>query len=295
MRAKSLLTTVLFWLTITASATGQSAQELSELGAESLPGDIIVYYAGEVSRGEAAEVQRLMEACTARYRHEIPDIPPVTVAILDSTTWVRLSPAPYGFPHHNPYVTPVVVLVPARPAAIFSDIGIDPQEAPRFFRLLALHELGHLLNWAAVGLDPASVNIATPWPVPGWYREFAADYFRFSCLPPDAPPRQSTRWLDSNRPLYPFLDESDRVHEKQTADGTPYMGTPAYWRNVGWVMGVIGEAARRHHVRLGDGFLPLLREQWKRSPAMTTDAVIAEMTESNPDLVLWLKQMGAIR
>jgi hypothetical protein len=115
---------------------------LRSLGLDSLPGEIPVYHAHDVAATEAAEVQQLMRACVERYRAEIPGIPAITVAILDSATWTRVTPAPYGIPHHRPDLTPAVVIVPARPAAVVASIGLSAAEAPRFFRLLALHELG---------------------------------------------------------------------------------------------------------------------------------------------------------
>jgi hypothetical protein len=91
-----------------------------------------------------------------------------------------------------------------------------------------------------------------------------------------------------------MLEDMDRLHEKQTTDGRPYLMTPEYWKNGAWVMGVIAEIARLQHARLGDGFLTLLREQWHRSDG-TTQALVEELTRSNPDLATWLKAVGAIQ
>jgi hypothetical protein len=285
------------WLSATVSAAGQAprADILGTLGVDSLAGAVPVFYSRGVSAGEAAEVQRLVESCVAKYKDAISNIPPVTVAILDSAAWIRATRAPYGIPHHNPAVTPVVVIVPATAGAIVST-GIPPEQVQRFFRLLALHELGHLLKFAAVGVDRTSITMATRWPVPGWYREFAAEYFRISCLTSnDAALGASPEWLRSNRPTYTLLDEAERLHEKRNADGTPYLGTPAYWSNFSWLQHVIAEAARLQHRRLGYGFVALLRDQWQRSPGpLTTQAVIDDLTRSSPDLARWLRDVGAM-
>jgi hypothetical protein len=267
------------------------------MGLDSLPGSVPVYFAREVAAGDAAEIQQRMEACVARYRAEVPGLPPVTVAILDSATWIRVSPmAPYGIPHHRPDLTPAVVIVPASPAARVASIGVDPAQAPRFFRGIALHELGHLVTWAAVGLDWVSNPNPDPgsWPLPGWYREFAASYLAVPCLPADAP-RPSIDWLTSNQPLYPLLADFDRLHEKLTPDGKPYLGTPEYFANGSWAMNLIGEAARRQYPFMGDGFLRLFREQWNLSAPMTTDAVLERLAQSNRELVPWLRSLGAVR
>jgi hypothetical protein len=286
------------WLSGAVSVAGQGPDSdmLRALGLDSLDGPVLVFYSKGVSTGEAAEVQRFVQGCVAKYQDVISNIPPVTVAILDSAAWMRVSQAPYGIPNHNAAVTPALVIVPATAAALFS-AGIPPEQAQRFFRLLALHELGHLLKFAAVGVDRTNISMATRWPIPGWYREFAAEYFRISCLPPnDAGLGASPEWLKSNRPTYTLFEEAERLHEKRNADGTPYMGTPAYWRNFSWLEHVVAEAARLQQRSLGAGFVALLREQWQRPSApLTTQAVIEDLTRSNPDLVPWLRSVGAIQ
>lgn len=285
----------LMWLVNAAPAAAQlTTEDLGSLGVDSLTGGVAIYYSSPMQPAEAAELQHLIESCVARYRAEIPHIPSLSVAVLDSASWSRVSRAPYGIPHHNPASTPVTVVVPATAAALVS-AGVPAEQAERFFRLLALHELGHVLTFAAVGLDRLRVSPATPWPVPGWYREFAADYFRISCLPTaDVAAGASATWLQANRPAYTLLEDMDRLHEKRTAAGSPYFATPEYWTNGAWIMGVIAEAARLQYARLGDGFLALLREQWQRPGGSTSQVILEELTQSNPEIAAWLKSVGAI-
>ena len=298
MRTHSLFAMMTVRLLVAGPATAQlpSAEDIAALAVDSLPGRITMYYSQTVPAPEAADLQQLMEACVRKYEQAITGIPPVAVAILDSATWVRALRPVYGMPHHNALSTPVVVFVPATAATIFPT-GLAPQQAQRLFRVLALHELGHQLHFAAVGLDRSELGGAPPqWPVAGWYMEFAAEYFRISCLPaPDAALGPSDEWLRSNRPAYSLLDEAERMHEQQTADGRPYLGTPEYWANFAWLQHVMAGAARLQYARLGEGFVAVLREQWQRPSRSTTPMIVDDLMRSNPGLGQWLRSVGALR
>ena len=294
MRCK---TAILLLLSLTSSTTAASQlatiESLGPLRLDSVPGDITIYYSKQVQIDEARELQRLMQNCVAKYRGEVGSIAPMVVAVLDSSAWTRATGAPYGIPHHNPFSTPVVVVVPATAGALGST-GIPSSQAQRFFRLLALHEAGHLLTFAAIGFDRTSLSPGTTWPVPRWYMEFAADYFRISCLPTaDMNAGAPAEWLASNRPLYPLLDEVEQLHQRRTADGKPYLSTPGYWTNFSWLMHVTGHAARLQQAQRGEGFVALLREQWQRTVPSSTQTVLEDL--KNPGVSAWLRSVGAIR
>ena len=129
------------WVICLWSAGSISAQVTTEriraLGVDSLAGPVVVYHSPGISQPEVIELQQLAHNCIARYRDSIKDIPPVTLAVLDSATWTRLARAPYGIPHDNFFVRPNVVVVPVSAAAIFAGV-VTPERANRFFRLLAL-------------------------------------------------------------------------------------------------------------------------------------------------------------
>ena len=285
-------------LSFTRSAGAQSVttEALRSIRVDSLVGQVPVYYSSGISAQEAAELQQLAQGCITKYRDTVGGIPSVTLAVLDSASWTRLTRAPYGFPHHNPFSSPVVIVVPATAAGTFAG-AVPPARANRFFRLLALHELGHVLTFASVGADPRSAGMPPQWPIPGWYLEFAASYFGLSCMAPaDREAGITAEWLRSNRPAFTLLDEAAQLHEKQTADGRPYLMTTAYFLNVAWYQGVLEEAARHQLQHLGDGFTALLREQWHRaSGSNSTEAVVNDLMRSNPNAAAWLRSIGAIR
>jgi hypothetical protein len=297
MSNRSRIVLAMMCALVAGPATAQlpSARDISSLVVDSLPGQVTMYYSRGVVASEAAELQHLMEGCVKKYEQMITGIPPVTVAILDSATWVRVLRAPYGMPHQNATATPVVVFVPTTAAAIFPS-GLAPDRAQRMFRLLALHELGHQLHFAAVGVDRMTLGGRPPsWPVAGWYMEFVPEYFRISCLPAsDAALGPSDDWLRSNRPLYPLIDEGMLLPQRRTADGRPYLGTPEYWANFAWLQGVMAGAARLQYARLGDGIVPLLREQWRRPSPSTTQMIVHDLMRTNGDLGPWLRRVGAL-
>lgn len=149
---------------------------------DSLPGAIPVYFTRGEARADAAHLQALANGCVAMYRDSVTTYPRVELAVLDSAAWVRVTSMPYGVPVNSGPATRAVVLVPARvragPPLRFH--GTPPAEVDRFFHLLALHELGHLLTWAIVGVHAGSSVDGAHFP--GWYYEFAATYIALTCL-----------------------------------------------------------------------------------------------------------------
>jgi hypothetical protein len=287
---------VLMLLLTARSLSGQPVrfEPLPSLGIDSLSGAVPVYYKG-TSAATATELQQLMEACLARYQGQISGIPPVALAILDSVTWTRATGAPYGFPHSNPTLSPVPIFVPATAAAALFSGVVAPEQADRFFRLLALHELGHVLMFAAVGYDWSRGIRVTK--VPGWYLELSAENFRLPCLsdrPADAALGITEEWLRSQRPAYTSFDDADHMHEKQTSDGRPYLNSPEYFKNIAWYQGVVTGASKLLIPRLGSGFLPLLREQWARPGDLGTEAILTDLSRSTPELRAWLRSLGAV-
>jgi len=293
--ARSLVAAPLFLLASDPVA-GQmpSVATFRALHLDSLPGEVPMYFSSGITSREVSELQQLMQGCIARYRSLIPALPSVAVAILDSTAWRQASGAPYGFPHQNPTTAPVAIVVPTTAAPVLAE-GIPAEQADRQFHLLALHELGHVLMFAAVGVDRTSLPLGTPLPVPGWFLEFAADFLRLPCLAPaDAALGVSPDELAANRPTYTSLDDGEVLYQKPGPDGKPYVGTPAFLRNIAWYHRILEYGAR---LQLGHedaaGFLGRLREQWRR-PSGSADTQVFVKELDNPALSAWLTHVGAI-
>ena len=262
-------------------------------------GTVPVYRSAGISKAEAAGLQRAMSACVAKYRRSTPVIPKVELAILDSASWKRVSVLPYGLPHHNPVVSPVVVVVPTTAGKMFSTevTGVRADRLDRFFHLLALHELGHVLMFAVIGVDRAR-----PWDqrhFPDWYLEFTANYVSLSCLsdrPADASllrgSEASLRALPP--PSFTKLDEFPRVLTMETEDGAPYAFTKTGAAHFSWYQRLMSEAAGRVWERLGLRLVPLLRTQWARHEPVTTEDIVEDLSQSSPELRSWLRSFGAI-
>jgi hypothetical protein len=262
-----------------------------------IDGTIPIYRSRGITKAEAADLQVLMTACVARY-HEALRIPPkVELAILDAAAWKRVSGLPYGLPHHNAAVSPAVVLVPTTAPTMFGNGGVRPDRLDRFFHLLALHELGHVLMYAIIGVDPA-----TPWDqghFPDWYPEFTANYIGLSCLsghPAEARLfRGSEAWLRASpQPSFTRLDDFPRVLTMQTSEGGPYALTSIGAAHFAWYQRLMTEAAARMQKPLGSRFVTLMQTQWSRQRPVTTADIIKDLSESNPELGSWLQSFGAI-
>jgi len=283
---------------LSRTAVGQfpTPQSIRALPLDSIGGVIPVYSSLGVARAEAVELQALMTGCVAKYRDSIPVLPKIELAILDSAAWLRATALPYGIPTNNAAEVPVVVLVPATAAKMFLT-GIGTDQPDRFFHLLALHELGHILMFATIGVDRRS-----GWDekhFPAWYLELTATSFGLSCVfgrPADyrllRGTADSVRVLP--RPSFTGLDQFSEVLTTVTADGVPYLSTPSGVANFAWYQRLLSESAGRSQERLGLGLVPLLREQWGRKGPVTTADIVKDLSRSDPGLISWLQGFGAI-
>jgi hypothetical protein len=231
MRIRSCL--VLILLAVAHPAGGQDrrdptpSEKVRALALDSITGPIAVYSSRDVPRAEADDLRSLMTACVTKYRDTIPVRPEIALAVLDSTDWGRVAVLPYGLPHYDPADSPVIVLVPATAPRMFLT-GLEGGRPDRFYRLLALHELGHILMYAAVGVDPGQ-----PWDpthFPYWYYEYAATHIGFSCL---SRPEDIRAWGASDatfqalaHPEHTQLDQWTHLMTRTTDAGEPYALTP---------------------------------------------------------------------
>ncbi len=270
---------------------------IRELRVARIDGTIPIYRSRGVTKAEAADLQVLMTACVAKYHSALRKPPKVELAILDPGAWKRVSGLPYGLPHHNAAVSPAVVLVPTTAPTMFGNVGVRPDRLDRFFHLLALHELGHVLMYAIVDVDPA-----TAWDqghFPEWYPEFTANYIGLSCLSDRPAEARLFRGSEASlraspRPSFTGLDDFPKVLTMQTGEGAPYALTSIGAAHFAWYQRLVTEAAGRVQKRLGAGFVPLLRTQWSRQRPVTTADIIKDLSESNPGLASWLQSFGAI-
>jgi len=293
--------TVLLVLTRPAAAQDVTPQRIRALAVnslvDSLSGAIPVYFSPSVASRDAADLQALMIGCVTKYRDSIPALPEIELAILDSAAWMKVSSLPYGLPNNNATVSPIVVLVPQSAPAIFAhSSGIPPDQATHLFRVLALHELGHILMFGIVG-----VNRAAPWDeehFPAWYYELTATYFALTCLSARPAAARLVRGSEDSlrafpRPSSTRLDDVTKVLSTEGPGGTPYIFTPTGLAHFAWYQRLMNEAAGRIEERLGLGLVPLLRRQWRREGPVTTADIVRDLDSATPGLASWLKTYGA--
>jgi hypothetical protein len=293
---------ILVFLAVAHPAAGQdfrdlpTAAKVRALVLDSIPGSIPVYYSRNVPTAEAENLRSLMTACVTKYRDAIPARPEIALAVLDSTDWIRVTVLPYGLPHHDPGDSPVVVLVPASAPRMFLT-GVEGERPDRFFRLLALHELGHILMFAAVGVDPGR-----PWDqthFPFWYYEYAATHIGFSCLSRlddiYAWGASDTAFQALARPAYTQLDQWTHLMQETTPAGEPYAFTPPGLQNFAWYQTLINRMARRTVPTLGPRIVSLLRSQWARTGPVPTTDIVSDLSRSDPGLTSCLRTVGAVK
>ena len=293
---------VLFLLAAAHPAPAQDLPDLPPsarlraLTIDSIAGPIPVYFSRNLPRAEGDDLRSLMTACVARYRDAIPVRPAIVLAVLDSADWERVAAFPYGLPHYEPADSPVVVLVPATAPKMFL-LGVEGEQPDRFFHLLALHELGHILMYAAVGVDPGQ-----PWDqthFPFWYYEYTATHIGYSCLSREADIRAwgqtDSAFQDLARPEYTQLDQWTELMTRTTDAGEPFALTPAGLPNFAWYQSLLNTIARRTVPALGPGIVPLLRAQWARPGPVTTVDIVADLSSSDPGLTAWLRAVGAVK
>ncbi|HET9867620.1 MAG TPA: hypothetical protein VFQ06_10045, partial [Nitrospira sp.] len=170
---------------------GQAPQQtvLARIESQALQratGDIPAYVSNGISSKEVSDLTALMAECVSQYAVS-QGKPRIVLAVLDETAWAGLKgPAPYGLPHHTWTETPYVVIVPSTWANVppmFATTrkhlvdALGANGVDTYIRLIALHEVGHILTYAILNQEPASV--ASRFPI--WYQEFLANYFAHSC------------------------------------------------------------------------------------------------------------------
>jgi hypothetical protein len=278
-----------------------TSAEIHALGAKGLVrklrGEIPAYISPSVSHADASEVQSLMTGCVAMYRRALPHLglPHIELAILDRSAWEQVSSSPYGVPQNSGVAPVVVVLVPQDlPQAIAATSTAPPGQRVRFFHLLALHELGHILMYRIIGVNtPSSWN---PRHFPQWYLEFAANYIGLTCLSKHPADQKLFRGSEAAfkaipRPTLTRLDDFRLLFSPDR----PGAMTPDAMANFARYQHLITLAACRAEIHLGLRFIPLMRHEWNQKGNVTTAEIVRDYNRAVPGFAAWLRSYGAIK
>jgi hypothetical protein len=264
-------------------------------------GDIPAYFSNGISSKDASDLTALMAECVSLYAGVSHTKPRIVLAVLDETAWAGLKgPAPYGLPHHTWTETPYVVIVPstwANVPPVFATTrkhlvdALGANGVDVYIRLIALHEVGHVLTYAILNQGPPSV--ASRFPI--WYQEFLANYFAHSCAARLRPSvadlnRRGTEALRTMpSPMFTTIDEWQTLLTSKTDAGLPLLATDAGSTNFMWYQGWAYEmAARLYEAGIGDRMASILRQQWARDAKPSTAELLKDFADVVPKWSEWL-------
>jgi hypothetical protein len=178
----------------------------------------------------------------------------------------------------------------------------------RFVRLLAVHELGHIIADGVLRAKDAQPQTAQPPTAPQmekhfprWYPEFIANYFAANCNAAQPDDAALMRRHDAAAPIpgqkYTMLDDLNRMMADGRGTGQPYFGTPDGVRNYAAYEALTGEMANR---LLDAGFTPprmiqLYRQQATRPRPQSTDDLVKDLAGAAPGLYEWLVKARAVQ
>lgn len=282
-------------------ATSAEVHALAAKGlVRKLGGEIPAYVSPGVRTEGASEIQSLMTGCVAMYRDALPhlDLPHIELAILDKAAWEQVSFMPYGIPQNSGVAPVTVVLVPQDvPPAIAGMSAAPPGQRTRFFHLLALHELGHILMYRIIGVnEPSSWN---PRHFPAWYLEFNATYIGLTCLSERPADQKLFRGSEAAvkalaPPKLTRLDDFGLL-VRPGPNGKPGLFTPDGRSNFAWYQHLLALAAGRAESHLGLRFVPLLRREWRQHSDVSTAEIVHDFNRAVPGFATWLRSYGAIK
>ena len=277
---------------------------LQTLKLEVVSGDVPAYYSKTVDRDIAASLAFRLDACRSLYSEA--QRPPVALAVLNAADWQQATPWPYGMPHMG-IEAPYVLVVPLtwQGAPWFAGTrerlatALGQQEVDRYVRLLALHELGHVITFAIAG-DKDWQAFSSRFPF--WYGELVVNYFAGGCYasrPDDAAfmRRGEVALAAIPRQKYTTLDDWDRLMTDIDSSGRPYLMTESGGLTFAAYQGLTAEMANR----LRDAgltaprMIQLLRQQRTRAGRQSTDDLLKDFAGAAPGWYDWLVRQGAVQ
>jgi hypothetical protein len=286
-----------------------SLDSVVALGLDSITGTAVAYFR-PADRERAEELHRLLEEFLAVYRERANVVRTFRVAVLRPADWTRVTPLPYGLPNNSGTGGDLLLAATTPP----DSIGARSLPRGRFMDYLVVgHEGGHLLTWAFMpdelrafaesGDDPppdVAQRFATLRRVPGWYWEFAANYFATAFLetqyPADARAWRTffTSMTAGDSPRFTNLAEwYGAAMQAMASDSTPYMLTREGGRNQSWFQGVTSIAAAHVYDESGFTFVDHVRRTVRGEEAPTNAELVEEIEALAPGFKARLDRLGA--
>ena len=257
-------------------------EKIEQLNLNTLDGSITTYYP-DGYRDRAISVATLLSASTDFFEQEFGVRENFTIALLDSSTWVKVTEIPYGLPFVSG--PPNVVCLPATSnhelaetiaASIAgydldSKHGISNREIVTLFTdLIGFHELGHVYTWAS--------GIPTP---NKWIDEFAATYMAWAYLEKTFP-KAAAIWVDAAHALANGIEPK---HTSLSEFEARYVRVGI--RNYAWYQSVFLLRVREVYELEGIDFLGRMKNRnWESTSGIHH---LDEMQEMVPGFTNWAK------
>jgi hypothetical protein len=308
-----IIATILASTTALPSA-GQGVASVSldsvvALGLDSITGTAVAYFR-PADRDRAVGLHELLEEFLAVYRERANVARTFRVAVLRPEDWRRVTPLPYGLPNNSGIADDLLLAATTPP----DSIGARSLPRGRLMDHLVIgHEGGHLLTWALMPDElrayaeseddpPPDVarQFATLRRVPGWYWEFAANYFATAFLetlyPDDASAWRAffTSATNGDPPRFTNLAEwYGAVMQAMANDSTPYVLTREGGLNQSWFQGVTSLAADHVYDQVGFAFVDHVRRTVRGEAAPTSAQLVDEIEAVAPGFKARLDRLGA--
>ena len=286
-----------------------SLDSVVALGLDSITGAAVAYFR-PADRERAVGLHRLLEEFLAVYRERAGVARTFRVAVLRPADWTRLTSLPYGLPNNSGLGDDLLLAATTPP----DSIGVRSLPRGRLMDYLVIgHEGGHLLTWALMPdeLRAAAESEDEPPPdaaqrfvtlrrVPGWYWEFAANYFATAFLETRYPDDASAwraffmKATDGDPPRFTNLAEwYGAVMQAMDNDSTPYVLTREGGANQSWFQGVTSLAAAHVYDQAGFAFVDHVRRTVRGEAAPTSAQLVDEIEAVAPGFKARLDRLGA--
>lgn len=286
-----------------------SLDSLLALGLDSLRGSSVVYYRPS-DRIRALAMHALLSDFVEHFGERSAIRVTLRVAVLGPEDWSRLTRLPYGLPNNSGPPDNLLLAATVPP----DSIGLRALPGGRLTDLLTVgHEGGHLLVWALLpdtlrhyltsdddippGIRQRFANIGQS---PGWYHEFAANYFIIAYLD-GRHPEASSDWRaflrrDAASGPHRFTHLADwygAAMQAMSADSTPYVLTREGGANQSWYQAVTGLAAAHVYHHQGLAFVDHVRRAISGEPVPATPQLVEEINSLAPGFKALLDSLGA--
>jgi hypothetical protein len=268
-----------------------------------------VAYFRPTDRERALALHRLLEEFLALYRERAGVAPTLRMAVLQPDDWARVTSLPYGLPNNSGDADDLLLAATTPPGSI----GLRKLPAGRLMdHLVVGHEGGHLLTWAVMpdalkspapeGGHPSDVaqRIANLQRIPGWYWEFAANYFATAFLE-SRHPADAVAWraffaegTSGAPPRFTNLaDWYGAAMRAMVNDSTPYVLTREGGANQSWYQGVTTLAAAHVYDRAGFELVDHVRRTMRGDATPATARIVEEIEAMAPGFKALLDRLGA--